>query len=313
MGGPTELCRYTVGAELAGERLDKAVAVLAGLSRTQARRLVEDHAALVDGSPARPTDRVTPGAVIEVGLPPAPGRLLPEPVPFDVIWEDEYLAIVAKPSGVVVHPGSGARRGTLAAGLLHRWPQLEGVGEPDRWGIVHRLDRETSGCLLVAKTSETLGALRAALARREIERSYWVLVRGGFDVPAGTVDAPIGRDRRHPTRFAVDPAGRPARTHYRVAAQWDEPAVSLLEVHPETGRTHQIRVHLLSIGHPVVGDRTYGRVPGLGSKRVWLHAFRLELRHPISGQPIDAGAPLPDELRDDLRNLGPPDRGELPD
>jgi 23S rRNA pseudouridine1911/1915/1917 synthase len=298
-----------VPADLDGERADKVVAVLAGVSRSVARRLVEQGGARVDGRRLTPDERLEGGASIELDELLGAPDLEPEEVPFEVIHSDAHLLVVDKPPGVVVHPGAGRRRGTLAAGLLAAYPELAAVGEPGRAGLVHRLDADTSGVLLVARTTAAHQALRAALKRREIRRTYLTLVRGVPNAPSGTVDAPLDRDPRHPTRRAVRAGGKPAKTHYRVLASWAEAA--LLEVELETGRTHQIRVHLAAIGHPVVGDRTYG-VPS-PEGRMFLHAWRVSLLHPVTGEQIELTAPLPEDLRRRLEDLGPPTHGALPE
>jgi 23S rRNA pseudouridine1911/1915/1917 synthase len=297
----------SIGPELAGERIDKVVSILAGLSRRVARTLVESGDVLVDGTTMSPKDRVVGGERVSIRI-PVEQTLEPEDVSFGVCYEDENVAVIDKPSGVVVHPGAGVSRGTLAAGLLHRWPQLEGVGVKDRWGIVHRLDRDTSGLLLVALTEEAYRSLTDAMAERSVKRTYRALVEGLFSLPAGTVDAPIGRDPRNPRRRALQRDGRPARTHYRRLASWDGPNLSLLEVQLETGRTHQIRVHMASIDHPVVGDTMYGGQP---SERLWLHAVALSFMHPVRGEEITVTSPLPDELRGLLDELGEPDVGAV--
>jgi len=296
-----------IGPELAGERLDKVVSLLTGLSRRVARTLVESGDVLVDGSAMTPKDRVEGGEDILVRLPIEP-VLEPEEISFDVRFEDGVVAVVDKPSGVVVHPGAGVRTGTLAAGLLHRWPQLEGVGTEDRWGIVHRLDRDTSGLLVVALTEDAYRSLADAMARRSVKRTYLALVDGLFSLPAGTVDAPIGRDSRNPRRRALQRDGKPARTHYRRIASWEGSGTSLLEVRLETGRTHQIRVHMASIDHPVVGDTMYGGRP---AERLWLHATELSFTHPASGEEVTVTSPLPGELRDVLEELGESDTGTV--
>jgi 23S rRNA pseudouridine1911/1915/1917 synthase len=298
-----------VPADLDGERADKVVAVLAGVSRSVARRLVEQGGARIDGRRLTPDEKLAGGASIELDELLRAPDLEPEDVPFDVIHSDAHLLVVGKPPGVVVHPGAGRQRGTLAAGLLAAYPELTAVGEPGRAGLVHRLDADTSGVLLVARTPEAHQALRAALGRREIRRTYLTLVRGVPSAPSGTVDAPLDRDPRHPTRRAVRAGGKPAKTHYRVLASWAEAA--LLEVELETGRTHQIRVHLAAIGHPVVGDRTYG-VPS-PEGRMFLHASRVSLAHPHTGKALELTAPLPADLKRRLEDLGPPTHGAVPE
>ncbi len=249
-------------------------------------------------------DRIDAGVEIEFPPPPEDAGLRPDPsVSFEVVYEDEWLAVIDKPSGVVVHPGAGNREGTLAAGLLARWPEIRGVGDTDRWGIVHRLDRETSGLLVIAKTGTVYAELQSAIATRAVRRQYYALVRGGLQTATGTIDAPLGRDPARPTRVAVVPEGRAARTHYEVVRSWGERA-SLLDITLESGRTHQIRVHLASIGHPVFDDRVYGgRGATSGAGRVWLHAHRLEFDHPVTGTRVEVETPLPPELEQSLTEL----------
>ena len=219
-------------------------------------------------------------------------------VRFTVVHEDDQLIIVDKPAGLVVHPGAGNEHGTLVNGLLARYPELRGVGEDHRPGIVHRLDVGTSGLLAVARTERAYRELVAALASRDVGRVYRTLVWGHPANPVGVVEAPIGRDHRDPTRMAVVVDGRPSRTRYRVLRQYSTPvAASSVECRLETGRTHQIRVHLAAIGHPVVGDATYGGVrPGISCPRPFLHAARLELDHPVTGESLEFESPLPADL-----------------
>lgn len=293
--------------ELAGERIDKVVSILTGLSRSVARGLVESGEVLVDGSTMSPKDRVMGGEQVVVRI-PVDEPLEPEDVPFDVRFEDDNLAVIEKPAGIVVHPGAGVSKRTLAAGLLFRWPEIRGVGADGRWGIVHRLDRDTSGLLLVAKTETAHQALTKALANRDVRRTYLALVEGDFPLVTGTIDAPIGRDPRNPRRRSIQRDGRPARTHYRRIASWTGADTSLIEVHLETGRTHQIRVHMMSIDHPVVGDTMYGGRP---SGRLWLHATALSLTHPLTGEELTVTSPLPADLQGVLDELGEPDVGRL--
>ena len=300
--------RYEVPAHLDGERADKVVAALAGVSRSQARRLVEEGEATLDGAPVAARQRVSAGQVVEVAA-PAPAPILEaEEVPFGVAYEDAHLAVVDKPAGVVVHPGAGEVRGTLAAGILHRWPGVRGVGEEGRWGLVHRLDRDTSGLLVVALTGEAWRALRRAMAAHRVERTYLALVHGVPEAPTGTVEAPLGRHPRRWGHFRVDAAGRPARTHYRCLAAWPSRRLALLEVRLDTGRTHQIRVHLASIGHPVVADPRYGRDDRL-APRLFLHATRLRFTHPVTGEELVVDSPLPPDLEEARQRLGEPARG----
>lgn len=299
-----------VPAELADERLDRVVAILAETSRAAARQLIESGGVTVDGvSIVAPATRVAGDARLGVAAIAPPTPLVAEPVDFTVAWEDDEVAVIDKPTGIVVHPGAANAAGTLAAGLLHRWPQIEGVGDEGRWGIVHRLDKGTSGLLVVAKTDPALEGLRGMIARHELRRTYLALVQHPMPIETGTIDAPIDRDPARPIRRRVHPTGRPARTHYSQLAAWSEHA--LLEVTLETGRTHQIRVHLAAIEHPVVGDRTYGARaddradPG----RVWLHSWKLEFEHPITGEELSEESGLPEDLVGSLSGLGEPRTG----
>jgi 23S rRNA pseudouridine1911/1915/1917 synthase len=290
---------------LDGARVDKAVATLLETTRSVARRLV-DSGVLLDGRPAGPGERVRAGSVITSPVPDAIPQLSAEPVPFSILYEDDDVVVVDKPAGVVVHPGTGRSTGTLAAGLLHRYPELQGVGDPGRWGLVHRLDKDTSGVLLVARNGRAHQALVAALRQRRVRRTYLALAVGVLGSATGTIDAPIGRDPSRPMRQALRHDGKPARTHYRVLETFTGPDCTLLQVDLESGRTHQIRVHLAGIGHPVAGDPTYGR--GMGSvlvPRIFLHAHKIEFDHPTSGAPVSVTSGLPPDLQgvlDDLRS-----------
>ena len=285
-----------VPERLAGERVDKVLAELLDLSRAQARALL-DAGVRLDGSPARPSDRVHFGAVVETPKPEVARVLAAEPADFGVIYGDRDLIVVDKPAGLVVHPGSGHERPTLAAGLLHRYPELEGVGAAGRWGLIHRLDRDTSGLLVVARTAASFERLNSDMARRRIRRVYTTLVHGRFATPTGTIDAPIGRDPDRPTRRAVVAGGKPAVTHYEVVEEFPAADVSLLEVALATGRTHQIRVHMTAIDHPIVGDRVYSALKkAVESPRIFLHAHHLSLRHPASGEDLTFTSPMPPDL-----------------
>ncbi len=295
--------RHAVPVFLDGERADKVVAVLGGVSRAIARQIVDQGGVRVDGEPITPRRRLSSGDTIEFELPDIAELLSAEDVDFTARYEDEHLVVVDKPAGLVVHPGAGRTVGTLASGLLHRYPEIRGVGEDPRWGIVHRLDKDTSGLLVVARTQTAHKALSKMIAAHEVERGYKALVDGIFDAPRGTIDAPIGPDPAKPTRRVVTPFGRPARTHYRRVQEWDTEAVTLLDVQLETGRTHQIRVHLAAIGHPVIGDRWYGKPARVDSPRVFLHAARLAFDHPITGTRVEVESPLPADLRAVLGGL----------
>ncbi len=298
-----------VPPELDGERADRIVAVTAGVSRALARRIIETGDAF---GVAAPSTRLAAGTEFAVRLPAPDPELEPEPIPFEVAYESPEVIVVMKPAGIAVHPGAGRTAGTLANGLVARFPELAALGETYRWGLVHRLDRDTSGLLMVARTPTAHQYLQAELKARRVGRTYQALAVGRFDASTGTIEAPIGRDPRHPTRMAVLVDGRPARTHYRRLAEWED--VTLLEVTLETGRTHQIRVHLASIGSPLVGDGTYGGglVTSADPGRVWLHAAQLRFPDPDGGREVVVSAPLPSELRSSLAALGIPLRGESP-
>jgi 23S rRNA pseudouridine1911/1915/1917 synthase len=303
-----------VPAVLAGTRLDRVVALLTGLSRSESRQLVEQGQVRIGGRAlTAAAQKLAGGEHLELELPDGGGMgragQLPTPdpdVPFTVIYEDAELLVIDKPAGVVVHPGAGVHEETLVSGLLARYPDLSGLtgaddGESaDRPGIVHRLDKGTSGLLVVGRTPEALASLRAQLAARTLRRQYLAFVKGDVAADEGLVDAAIGRSLRNRTRMAVagGPDARPARTGYRVRRRASVPiAASELELTLETGRTHQIRVHMASIGHPVLGDTTYGdRRPVLGLDRPFLHAWKLRVVHPRSGEEMGFVAELPAEL-----------------
>jgi 23S rRNA pseudouridine1911/1915/1917 synthase len=294
--------RETVPPGLAGERLDRFVSVLTGRSRSEAAALVAAGAVSVAGVAVTSGKvRLAEGDAVEVDAGPEPGpTVVPDPaVGVDVVHEDAEVIVVDKPAGLVVHPGAGHVTGTLVHGLVARYPELAGVGEPDRPGIVHRLDRDTSGLLVVARTERARRALVSALVERRVERGYLALVHGVLEADAGLVDAPVGRSARHPTRMTVSERGREARTRYEVVQRWPEPGCTLLRCRLETGRTHQIRVHLAAIGHPVVGDGTYdgGRRRPVAVPRLFLHATRLAFDHPVTGEHLAFESPLPADLR----------------
>ncbi|MDX6720828.1 MAG: rRNA synthase [Solirubrobacteraceae bacterium] len=283
-----------VPPEAAGERLDTVLAQPLG-SRSQAVRLIEADLVLVDGTAARKGQRVRGGERIVVL--DAPGAAdAPDPdasvAPFQIAYEDEHLIVVDKPAGVVVHPARGHRQGTLAQALAGR---VAGGGEDWRAGIVHRLDRDTSGLLVVARSDAVHRVLKAALAARTMRREYLALVEGRPPARSGTIEAPIGRDRRVRTRMSTDTdAPKPAITHFELERAL--PRSTLLRVRLQTGRTHQIRVHLQAIGHPVCGDPDYGTAGLYGLRRQFLHAVRLAFEHPVTGAALDVTSPLPEDL-----------------
>jgi 23S rRNA pseudouridine1911/1915/1917 synthase len=290
-----------VPAKWAGERADKVLAHLSGRSRADVRQALEEATVTVDGTPVAARYRVVEDETFVGEIPVRHTELKPESVAFGVAFQDRHLAVIEKPPGLVTHPGAGRQTGTLAGGLLHRWPEIRGVGVENRWGIVHRLDRDTSGLLVVALTAMAYEGLSEAIRLRRVTRQYLCLVSGSPPSPTGTIEAPIMRDPHRPMRMRIDAEGRPAVTHYRVERSWDDGA--LLRVTLETGRTHQIRVHMTSIGLPVAGDRTYG--DGSKKHRLFLHATRLAFDHPETGEPIDIESALPEDLAAVLRLVSP--------
>jgi 23S rRNA pseudouridine1911/1915/1917 synthase len=308
--------KEVVPAALDGERVDRAVALLTGLSRSDVADLVAGGAIVLAGrTVAARSRRVRAGDVLEVEV-PAPtvdAGLVPESgVAVAIVHADDQVIVVDKPAGLVVHPGAGHATGTLVHGLLSRFPDLAGLVEPgpdrDRPGIVHRLDKGTSGLLVVARTGAARDALVAQLAARAVERRYSTLVWGRVEAAEGLIDAPLGRAVTDPTRVAVRAGGREARTRYLVERRFAQPTdFTLLECRLETGRTHQIRVHLAAIGHPVVGDPRYGRKrapgPAMPSGRQWLHARQLSFDHPTTGDRLTFNSPLPEDLASVLAGL----------
>jgi 23S rRNA pseudouridine1911/1915/1917 synthase len=292
--------QLTVPQEAAGERLDVFLASHAG-SRAAAQRLIDGGRVTVNGEP-RPKRHVLAGGETVAVAEPEPGAEPPAvpPAPFAVAYEDEHLLVIDKPPGVVVHPAHGHRQGTLVQALAGR---VAGGDDPDRPGIVHRLDRDTSGLLVVARSEAAHAALKAQLARRELVREYLALVEGRPPARSGTIDAPLGRDRRVRTRISTDTDdGREAITHFEVERAL--PHDTLLRVRLETGRTHQIRAHLLAIGHPVAGDPEYGAAGRHGLARQFLHAARLAFPHPMGGAAVDVSSPLPADLEAALQRAG---------
>ena len=299
-----------VGSALDGLRLDRAVALVADVSRSVAARLVATGGVRLDGAVVTSgTRRVAEGEslAVHIDLPDDPQPAADPDVVFGTVFEDPDLIVVDKPAGLVVHPGAGHDSRTLVHGLLARYPDIAGVGDPHRPGIVHRLDRGTSGLLVVARTERAHQLLVEQMRAHQPERVYCALVGGHPEAPSGLIDAPIGRSSRNPQRMTLTDRGRPARTRYIVERRYAEPArVALLECQLETGRTHQIRVHLRAIGHPVIGDPTYG--PGraddvFGLSRPFLHARSLSFSHPVSGRTVRAESPLPDDLAAVLASL----------
>jgi 23S rRNA pseudouridine1911/1915/1917 synthase len=305
-----------VAAEDAGMRLDKYLASrLTDLSRTQVQRLIQEGQAAAANGPASVNYRVREGETIDLHVPPPrPSDLAAEPLALNILHEDDDLLVIDKPAGLVVHPAPGHPSGTLVNALLFHCRSLSGIGGEERPGIIHRLDKDTSGLLVVAKHDRSHRHLAAQLKARKLQRRYQALVHGAMPAQEGTIDAPVGR---HPTQrkkmAVVARGGREARTHYRVLEAWG--ALSLLELALETGRTHQIRVHLLSLGHPVLGDATYGpgarHWPGQPAleqatrsfSRQALHAAQVRFQHPTHGGCMTFSSPVPTDMATLLAQL----------
>jgi 23S rRNA pseudouridine1911/1915/1917 synthase len=302
--------REEIPEALAGERVDRVVAMLTGRARAEVAELVDAGAVLLDGVPVTSrSTKVRVGQVVEATAPDVDVEAEMEAeadIEVPIVHADEHLLVIDKPAGLVVHPGAGQRRGTLVHALLATHPEIRGVGgDPTRPGIVHRLDKGTSGLLLVARTPEAYDGLVAALSGRQVHRRYRALVWGTVAAPRGLIDAPIGRSTREPTLMAVVERGKEARTRYEVLTAYHEPVeVTELACTLDTGRTHQIRVHLRSIGHAVVGDARYGGArQSLPMRRPFLHAEHLELAHPVTGEPLSFDSPLPADLVEVLGRL----------
>ena len=286
---------FEVEVDDAGERLDRLVARRLNLSRSAARRLIDEGLVLVAGEPANPSHKARAGQRVEADV--SAGGLKPEKIPVPILFEDEHVLVVDKPPGLVVHPGAGNPAGTLVNALLDRG--IAGGDDPDRPGVVHRLDRDTSGLLVLAKDALAYARLVEMMAAREVGRVYRAIVVGGGLPETGTIDSPVGRDPDNPT-FMTAGVGKHAVTHFEVLEKAGEH--EMLRVRLETGRTHQIRVHLSAIGYPVYADPLYGTpVPG---HRLWLHAERLTFEHPVSGEPLEFEAPIPGDLRESATALG---------
>src|SRR6266851_7897457 len=288
----------------AGQRLDRYLAsTLDGFSRTGVQQLIAGGSVSVNGRPGKASYALRVGDAVQVSRVPLPrsqsSNLQPLSYKLDIVYEDSDLLVVNKAAGMVVHPAPGHTADTLVNALLAYRPELRDVGGEQRPGIIHRLDKDTSGLIIVAKNTRTLVALTEQMQRHEVVKRYLALVVGSLPLDQGSIDAPIGRDPRHRQQMAITAVGsREARTHFRVLQRFARHTLLLLEL--ETGRTHQIRVHLKAIGHPIVGDPVYGsgsKIRGSTLKRQFLHAYQLKFTHPTTGTAINLEAPLPQDLQ----------------
>ena len=297
---PATTRQFTV--DVGQVRLDQFLAgTRSGLTRAQLHRLIVDGQVRLNGSLAKPSQRVRRGDLVSLTVPP-PRKMdvTPQWMPLTLVYQDDEIVVIDKPPGLSVHPGPGHPDRTLVNGLLARCPDIKGIGGVIRPGIVHRLDKDTSGLMVVAKTQQAHQSLSDQLKDRQVKKRYMALATGELAKRSGRVDAPIARDPRHRKRMAVVVGGRESRTGYRVLEY--VAGNSLLEVDLETGRTHQIRVHLAYIGHPLLGDAVYGRPSSL-LNRHFLHAHHLGFRHPKSGVTVEFDSPLPDDLAEALDRL----------
>lgn len=285
---------FDIGPGESGERLDRLAAGKLGVSRSLVRRLIEEGSLLVEGEKVSPSHRPQLGNRVEAHL-PEPG-LDPQDIPISVVFEDDHLLVVDKPAGLVVHPGAGNASGTLVNALLGRG--IAGGDDPVRPGVVHRLDRDTSGLMVLAKGEPAYSALVKMLSERRVRRIYRTIVVGEGLPQTGTVDSPVGRDPENPTMMAAG-VGKPAKTHFERLEEAN--GYTMLRVRLETGRTHQIRVHLSAIGYPVYADPLYGEA--IEGSRLWLHAERLAFEHPVTGEAMEFEAKIPEDLCDSAHKL----------
>ncbi len=314
--GPPDALRFTVAKSEAGLRLDQFLARRTEFSRSRLGRWLKAGQARVNGALRGASYRVREGEEVALAVPPPePPELLPEPRPLEILFEDDHLLVVNKPPGLVVHPGAGHREGTLLQALLAHCPELARVGDLSRPGLVHRLDKDTSGLLVAAKSASAHADLVRQFQARTVDKTYLALVWGRFREPEGEIRGEIGRHPRHRQKMSTRPRrGKPAVTAWRVRRELPGP-LTLVELSPRTGRTHQLRVHLAALGHPVAGDATYGggaarfqglpRLAGVRKlvARQLLHAWRLSFTHPATGVRLGFEAPLPEDFRAVLSQL----------
>ena len=294
--------RYHLSPHHDGERVDRVIAFFSGLSRSKVSDLISKRLILRNGIPIKKGSEIV-HTNDEISMPNLVDEAVEEiasdeSIDFEVVFEDDSVIVVSKPSGLIVHPGSGIANGTLVNGLAAQFPDLREIGDPTRLGLVHRLDKGTSGLLIVARTPEALDNLKFQMQERDIHRQYFAIVAGHVESKKGVVDAPLGRDPKNPLKRAVINSGKYARTHYELDQKCESPfKVSMLNCRLETGRTHQIRVHLAAIGHPVLGDELYGGRTSFNiENRLALHAQMLTFLHPKTKNLMNFESPLPAEL-----------------
>ena len=294
--------RYHLSPHHDGERVDRVIAFFSGLSRSKVSDLISKRLILRNGIPIKKGSEIV-HTNDEISMPNLVDEAVEEiasdeSINFEVVFEDDSVIVVSKPSGLIVHPGSGIANGTLVNGLAAQFPDLREIGDPTRLGLVHRLDKGTSGLLIVARTPEALDNLKFQMQERHVHRQYFAIVAGHVESNKGVVDAPLGRDPKNPLKRAVINSGKYARTHYEIDQKYESPfKVSMLNCRLETGRTHQIRVHLAAIGHPVLGDELYGGRTSFNiENRLALHAQMLTFLHPKTKNLMNFESPLPAEL-----------------
>ncbi len=300
------MIRFKIEEQDVGKRFDEVLTLHeVSLSRAKCQSLIKEGKARLDGKEAKASVKVKLNQLVECEeYEPPISSLPPEDIPLDIVYEDDSLLVINKPAGLVVHPGNGNESGTLVNALLFHQKQLAPSLDPTRPGIVHRIDKDTSGLLVVAKTEEALLFLQDQLKDHSMHREYLALVSGIIQESAGEINAPIGRDKTHPTKMAVDPEGKEAKTYFQVKERYKKDEATLVDCRLKTGRTHQIRVHMDYIGHPLVGDPLYGRGNRkLYSKGQLLHAYRLSFVHPKTKKEMVFEAPLPQEFSDFLKTL----------
>ena len=293
---------YNLSLHHDGERVDRVIAFFSGLSRSKVSDLISKRLILRNGIPIKKGSEIAHTNDM-ISMPNLTDEVVEEiasdtSIDFGVVFEDDSVIVINKPSGLIVHPGSGIANGTLVNGLAAHFPDLRKIGDPIRLGLVHRLDKGTSGLLIVARTSEVLDNLKFQMQKRQVHRQYFAIVAGHVESDKGVVDAPLGRDPKNPLKRAIIQNGKYARTHYEIDQKFESPfKISTLSCRLETGRTHQIRVHLAAIGHPVLGDELYGGRTSFNiSNRLALHAQMLTFTHPKTNNEMSFESPVPPEL-----------------